>query len=215
MAQSIASLEAHRHGPHHGGDGSHVGGSPATVHCRAEYLVAGLLTELGEDPGREGLVRTPERVWTALSTLTDGYGREPGDVVGDALFAETYDEMVLVRDIEFYSLCEHHLLPFFGRVHIAYIPDGRIVGLSKLPRLVDLFSHRLQVQERLATQLADALVEVLEPKGVGVVIQAAHLCMMMRGVQKQGAETITSAMRGIFKEDARTRTEFLDLVKQH
>ena len=208
MAQSIASLEAHRHGL------SHPGEEGRAARSRGEYLIAGLLAELGEDPRREGLARTPERVWKSLSTLTDGYDRDLAEVIGDALFDEAYDEMVLVRDIEFYSLCEHHLLPFFGRVHIAYIPNGRIVGLSKLPRLVDLYSHRLQVQERLATQIADALVEVLEPKGVGVVIQAAHLCMMMRGVQKQGAETLTSAMRGIFKDDARTRTEFLDLVKQ-
>ena len=181
---------------------------------RGEHYVARLLVELGEDPAREGLARTPARVWKALRALTDGYEQDVNDVVGEAIFVEPYDEMVLVRDIEFYSLCEHHMLPFFGRVHVAYVPDGRIVGLSKLPRLVDLFAHRLQVQERLTAQVANALMDVLEPRGVAVVAQASHLCMMMRGVQKQGAETVTSAMRGIFKEDARTRGEFLDLVKE-
>jgi GTP cyclohydrolase I len=186
---------------------------PTLLPARGEQYVARLLGELGEDPTREGLERTPARVWKALQTLTDGYDQDVADVIGGALFAEPYDEMVLVRDIEFYSLCEHHMLPFFGRVHIAYIPDGTIVGLSKLPRIVDLFAHRLQVQERLTTQIADVLMETLQPRGVGVVAQASHLCMMMRGVQKQGAETVTSAMRGIFKEDARTRSELLDLVK--
>lgn len=187
---------------------------PGLTHLppRGVQLVTRLLTELGEDPGREGLVRTPERVWASLTALTDGYDRDVADVIGDAVFHENYDEMVLVRDIEFYSLCEHHLLPFFGRVHIAYIPDGRIVGLSKLPRLVDLFSHRLQVQERLTTQIADALEESLQPRGVGVVVGASHLCMMMRGIEKQRSETVTSAMRGIFKTDPRTRSEFLDLL---
>jgi GTP cyclohydrolase I len=181
---------------------------------RGPQLVRELLTEMGEDPAREGLADTPERVWASLSFLTDGYDRDIADVVGDAIFEEEYDEMVAVRDVEFYSLCEHHLLPFFGRAHIAYIPDGTIIGLSKLPRLVDLFSHRLQVQERLTTQIAAALEEVLAPRGVGVVLEGSHLCMMMRGVQKQQAETVTSAMRGIFKTDPRTRAEFLDLVKQ-
>src|SRR5947209_7048563 len=161
---------------------------PTRLPARGEQHVSRLLVELGEDPSREGLERTPARVWRALQTLTEGYDAGVADVVGEAIFAEPYDEMVLVRDIEFYSLCEHHLLPFFGRIHIAYIPDGRIIGLSKLPRIVDLFAHRLQVQERLTTQIADSLMETLEPKGVGVVAQAAHLCMMMRGVQKQGAE---------------------------
>jgi GTP cyclohydrolase I len=181
---------------------------------RGPQLVQSLIEELGEDPSREGLVDTPERVWASLSFLTDGYGRDVADAVGDAIFEEEYDEMVAVRDIEFYSLCEHHLLPFFGRAHVAYVPDGRIVGLSKLSRLVDLFSYRLQVQERLTTQIAAALEEVLAPKGVGVVLEGSHLCMMMRGVEKQQAKTVTSAMRGIFKTDPRTRAEFLDLVKQ-
>jgi GTP cyclohydrolase IA len=176
-------------------------------------LVERLLDELGEDPEREGLRQTPQRVWRSLSYLTDGYSQDVFEVVGDALFEESYDEMVVVRDIEFYSLCEHHMLPFFGNAHVAYIPDGRIVGLSKLPRIVDLFSHRLQVQERLTTQIAEALEEVLQPRGVAVVVEASHLCMMMRGVQKQHSQTVTSAMRGIFKDDPRTRSEFLDLLK--
>src|SRR5947209_575966 len=183
-----------------------------TLPTRGEHHVARLLEELGEDPSREGLQRTPHRVWKSLSHLTDGYNRDLADVIGDAVFEETYDEMVLVRDVEFYSLCEHHMLPFFGKVHIAYIPDGRIVGLSKLPRAVDVFSHRLQVQERLTTQIADGLEEVLQPKGVAVIAEASHLCMMMRGVEKQSSRTVTSAMRGIFKTDPRTRAEFLDLV---
>jgi GTP cyclohydrolase I len=186
---------------------------PTSIAVRGPQIVTRLLEALGEDPGREGLDRTPERVWNSLSYLTDGYGQEVADVIGDAVFEEQYDEMVVVRDIELYSLCEHHLLPFFGRAHVAYVPDGRIVGLSKLPRVVDLFSRRLQVQERLTTQIADALAEVLQPKGVGVVIEASHLCMMMRGVQKQNSATVTSAMRGIFKTDPRTRSEFLDLCR--
>jgi GTP cyclohydrolase IA len=177
-----------------------------------QRLVRRLIEELGEDPEREGLLRTPSRVWESLSTLTDGYNQDVFDVVGDALFEEAYDEMVTVHNIEFYSLCEHHMLPFFGVCHISYIPDGRIVGLSKLPRIVDLFSHRLQVQERLTTGVADALCEVLRPKGVGVVVEASHLCMMMRGVEKQQSRTSTSAMRGVFKTDHRTRAEFLNLI---
>lgn len=184
---------------------------PTSISGRGAALVERLLEALGEDPGREGLQKTPERVWNSLSYLTEGYALDIEDVIGDAVFEEPYDEMVVVRDIELYSLCEHHLLPFFGRAHVAYIPDGRIVGLSKLPRVVDLFSRRLQVQERLTTQIADALDEVLQPKGVGVVLEASHLCMMMRGVQKQNSATVTSAMRGLFKTDPRTRAEFLDL----
>lgn len=181
---------------------------------RGEQLVRRLLDELGEDPSREGLVATPSRVWKSLSFLTDGYGQDLADVIGDAVFEEQYDEMVAVLDIEFFSLCEHHMLPFFGRAHIAYLPDGKIVGLSKLPRLVDAFSHRLQVQERLTTQIADALEEVLQPKGVAVLLEGSHLCMMMRGVQKQNSHTVTSAMRGGFKDDARTRAEFFEIVKR-
>ncbi len=185
-----------------------------TFRSRGEQLVSHLLDELGEDPSREGLLATPSRVWKSLSFLTDGYGQDAAEVVGDAVFEERYDELVVVRDIEFFSLCEHHMLPFFGRAHIAYLPDGKIVGLSKLPRLVDLFSHRLQVQERLTTQIADALEEVLQPRGVAVVLEGSHLCMMMRGVQKQNSQTVTSAMRGTFKDDARTRAEFFELIKR-
>jgi GTP cyclohydrolase IA len=187
---------------------------PLALQSRGAQLVHRLLTEIGEDPAREGLLETPERVWRSLSFLTDGYQQNVRDIVGDAVFEEQYDEMVTVRDIELYSLCEHHLLPFFGCAHIAYIPDGRVVGLSKIPRLIDVFSHRLQVQERLTMQIAAALEDLLHPKGVAVVIEASHLCMMMRGVQKQRSKTITSAMRGIFKDDPRTRAEFFDLVKR-
>jgi GTP cyclohydrolase IA len=186
---------------------------PTVLMPRGEGLVRRLIEELGEDPQREGLIKTPYRVWESLSYLTEGYDQDVTEVIGDAVFAESYDEMVTVRDIEFYSLCEHHMLPFFGACHIAYIPDGQIVGLSKLPRVVDLLSHRLQVQERLTTLIADALEEAIHPRGVGVVMEASHLCMMMRGVEKQNSRTTTSAMRGLFKEDPRTRQEFLDLIK--
>lgn len=174
--------------------------------------VASILRELGEDPGRRGLQRTPERVEQALRFLTRGYAQNPADVIGAALFEESHDNMVVVRDIEFYSLCEHHMLPFFGKAHVAYIPDGRIVGLSKMARVVDVFARRLQVQERMTDQIADALVEALRPRGVGVVLEAAHFCMMMRGVEKQDSKTITSALRGAFRDDGRTREEFLRLV---
>jgi GTP cyclohydrolase I len=170
---------------------------------------------VGEDPAREGLVKTPERVAKAMSWLTRGYGMDVADVVGDAVFAEEHASMVMVRDIEFYSLCEHHMLPFFGKAHIAYIPNGRIVGLSKLPRIVEVFARRLQVQERLTQQVAEAIEEVLQPEGVGVVMEASHLCMMMRGVEKQASSTITSALRGSFKDDAKTRDEFLRLAYAH
>ena len=171
-----------------------------------------ILIELGEDPDRPGLARTSERVEKSLRFLTQGYALSAARVIGDALFHETHNNMVLVRDIEFYSLCEHHMLPFFGKAHVAYIPNGRIVGLSKMARVVDVFARRLQVQERMTDQIADALVAELQPQGVGVVLSAAHLCMMMRGVEKQGSSTITSAMRGTFLEDQRTREEFLRLV---
>lgn len=167
---------------------------------------------MGEDPNREGLLKTPERVAKAMGWLTRGYGMTARSVIGDALFEEAHENMVMVRDIELYSMCEHHMLPFFGKAHIAYIPHGRIVGLSKLPRVVDVFARRLQVQERLGEQIADALEEVLQPKGVGVVIEAVHLCMMMRGVEKQGSRTITSSLRGAFRDDAKTRSEFLQLA---
>ncbi|HEY9383147.1 MAG TPA: GTP cyclohydrolase I FolE [Gemmatimonadales bacterium] len=171
-----------------------------------------ILEAIGEDPERPALKRTPERVHQALHWLTRGYEMSVKDVVGSGVFEEKHDEMILVRDIELYSLCEHHLLPFFGRAHVAYIPDGRLIGLSKLPRIVEMFARRLQVQERLTDQVADAVMEVLEPQGVGVVIEAAHLCMMMRGVEKQNSRTVTSAVRGIFRTDPRTRSEFLRLV---
>ncbi|MGD1035550.1 MAG: GTP cyclohydrolase I FolE [Candidatus Dormibacteria bacterium] len=175
-------------------------------------LARELLAELGEDPDREALLRTPARVAESLRFLTQGYGIDVKDVVRDAVYAEPYEEMVLVRDIEVYSLCEHHLLPFYGRAHIAYMPRGRIVGLSKLPRVVDVFARRLQVQERLTTQIAEALDEALSPYGVAVVIEAFHLCMMMRGVQKQNSQTVTSSLTGVFRNDPKTRSEFLELI---
>ena len=175
-------------------------------------LARELLAELGEDPDREALLRTPARVAESLRFLTQGYGIDVKDVVRDAVYAEPYEEMVLVRDVEVYSLCEHHLLPFYGRAHIAYMPRGRIVGLSKLPRVVDVFARRLQVQERLTTQIAEALDEALRPHGVAVVIEAFHLCMMMRGVQKQNSQTVTSSLTGVFRNDPKTRSEFLELI---
>jgi GTP cyclohydrolase I len=186
-------------------DGAHTG-------PRYAELVREQLALLGEDPDREGLLKTPERVAKAMAFVTRGYDESLASVVGDAIFNDEHRNMIMVRDIELYSLCEHHLLPFFGKAHVAYIPNGRIVGLSKLPRLVDHFARRLQVQERLTEQIAAAVEEVLHPLGVGVVIEAYHLCMMMRGVEKQNSRTITSALRGIFRDDARTREEFLALA---
>jgi len=177
-------------------------------------VVGRLLEELGEDTTREGLVDTPRRVAESLRHLTEGYGMDPAEIVGDALFNEDYDDMVVVRGVNFFSLCEHHLLPFFGRVHVAYLPKGKVVGLSKVPRIVDAFAHRLQLQERLTRQIAEALHEVLEPNGVAVVIEARHLCMEMRGVEKQDSDTVTSCMLGTFREDVVTRTEFLELIRQ-
>jgi GTP cyclohydrolase I len=182
-------------------------------HARYAELVSEQLALLGEDPKREGLVRTPQRVAGAMAWLTRGYAMDVRSIVGNAIFAESHENMVMVRDIELYSMCEHHMLPFFGKAHVAYIPNGRIVGLSKLPRIVDAFARRLQVQERMTEEIAAAVDEVLEPRGVGVVIEAVHLCMMMRGVEKQNSRTITSALRGIFRTDARTREEFLALVR--
>jgi GTP cyclohydrolase IA len=174
-------------------------------------LVREQLLQLGEDPSRDGLLKTPERVEKSLKWLTRGHSMSVEGVIGDALFEEDHHNMVIVKDIEMYSLCEHHMLPFYGKVHIAYIPNGKIVGLSKLPRVVEVFARRLQVQERLTEQIAASLMEVLEPQGVAVVIEAAHLCMMMRGVEKQNSRTITSAMKGVFLSDLRTREEFLRL----
>ena len=177
-----------------------------------ETLVREMLVQLGEDPVREGLRQTPARVEASLKWLTRGYHMSVPDVIGDALYRERHENLVCVRDIEIYSLCEHHLLPFFGKAHVAYLPDGRLVGLSKIPRVIEVFARRLQVQERLTDQVADALMEVPEPRGVGVVIEAYHLCMMMRGVEKQNSKTVTSALRGALLQDAKTRDEFLRLV---
>ena len=175
-------------------------------------LVAEMIRRLGDDPDREGLRKTPERVAEAMAFLTKGYAEKPEAILADALFEESHQNMVLVKDIELYSLCEHHLLPFFGKAHVAYVPNGRIVGLSKLARLVEVFARRLQVQERLTEQIAQAVWTTTEPLGVAVVVEAYHLCMMMRGVEKQNSKTITSAMRGVFLEDQRTRDEFLRLT---
>lgn len=176
-------------------------------------LVRRQIELLGEDPEREGLRRTPERVAQALQFLTQGYSKDPKSVLNNALFKSSSDEMVIVKDIDFYSLCEHHLLPFFGKCHIAYLPSGKIIGLSKLPRLVDVYARRLQVQERMTCDIAGTINELIRPQGVGVIIEAQHLCMMMRGVEKQNSYAITSAMLGEFRDDARTRGEFLDLVR--
>lgn len=176
-------------------------------------LVHTMLKELGEDPGRDGLVKTPERVAKAMRFFTSGYEQDPIELLNGALFDVDYDEMVLVRDVDFYSLCEHHMVPFFGRVHVGYIPNGKVVGLSKIPRVIEMFSRRLQVQERFTTEIASTLEKVLQPKGVGVVVESIHLCMMMRGVQKQNAFAITSSLRGAFNDDSKTRSEFMQLMK--
>ena len=178
-----------------------------------EALIRQMLERVGEDPQREGLQRTPLRVAKAMDFLTSGYQMTVEEVVSNAVFTEDCKEMVVVREIEFYSLCEHHMLPFFGRAHVGYLPNGKVVGLSKVARVVDVFARRLQVQERLTNQIADALMEVLEPHGVAVVMEAGHTCMMMRGVQKQNSTTVTSAMRGSFQHDARTRAEFMDFIR--
>ena len=175
-------------------------------------LVESLLVELGEDADRQGLKATPDRVAKAMRELTDGYGLKPEDVVADAIFDQDYDEMVVVKDIAFYSLCEHHMLPFFGHVQVGYLPKGKVVGLSKIPRLVEVYAHRLQLQEQMTKSIAEALNGTLEPRGVGVVVEARHLCMEMRGVETPGGRMITSCMLGTFRRDPRTRAEFLDLV---
>ncbi len=180
---------------------------------RLEKTISDLIREIGEDPGREGLLRTPARVAKSYEFLTSGYSQDVTKVLNEAIFNEKYNEMVIVKDIDFFSLCEHHMLPFFGKVHIAYIPKGKIVGLSKLPRVVEIFARRLQVQERLTQQIADTLFHALKPAGVAVVVEARHLCMMMRGVEKQNSIATTSAMLGEFHEDDKTRAEFLNLIK--
>jgi GTP cyclohydrolase I len=175
-------------------------------------LVNDMLTEIGENPNREGLINTPKRVAEAYEFLTRGYHQEIEEVLNDAIFTEKYDEMVLVKDIDFYSMCEHHMLPIYGKVHVAYIPNGKIVGLSKIPRIVDVFARRLQVQERMTQQIAETLDKYLQPIGVAVVTEGYHMCMMMRGVEKQNSSATTSAMYGVFKDDAKTRAEFLNLI---
>ncbi len=188
---------------------------PAAPAAPFERLVREILQQLGEDPTREGLRQTPARVEASLKWLTRGYQMAVPDVIGDALYAERHENLVCVRDIEIYSLCEHHLLPFFGKAHVAYLPNGRLVGLSKIPRVIEVFARRLQVQERLTDQVADALMEVLDPRGVGVVIEAYHLCMMMRGVEKQNSLFVTSSVLGVFRDNPSTRNEFLSIVTRH
>lgn len=177
-----------------------------------EALVRNILIEIGEDPNREGLLSTPKRVAEAYEFLTAGYQKDIDEVLNNAIFTEKYDEMVLVKNIDFYSMCEHHMLPFYGKIHVAYIPNGKIVGLSKIPRIVEVFARRLQVQERMTQQIADTLEKYLQPIGVAVVSEAYHMCMMMRGVEKQNSSATTSAMHGVFKDDAKTRNEFINLV---
>lgn len=177
-----------------------------------EKNVMSILTEIGEDPNREGLLKTPKRVAKAYEFLTRGYRKDIDEVLNGAIFSEDYDEMVIVKDIDYYSLCEHHMIPFYGKVHVAYIPNGKIVGISKIPRIVDVFARRLQIQERMTQQIADTINDALHPQGVAVVCEGYHMCMMMRGVQKQNSITTTSAMRGIFRESQRTRAEFLNLI---
>ncbi|HUK48916.1 MAG TPA: GTP cyclohydrolase I FolE [Terriglobales bacterium] len=188
--------------------------TPTVTSATFEDLVKEMLVRLGEDPQREGLLRTPERVKKAFEFLTKGYNEDPEVMLKNALFTVTYDEMVIVKDVEMFSLCEHHMLPFFGKVHVAYIPNGRVIGLSKIPRLIEIFSRRLQIQERLTTQIAETVQKVIQPQGVGVVIEARHLCMMMRGVEKQHSAAVTSSMLGCFREEQETRTEFLSLIRQ-
>ena len=187
--------------------------NPAAIRRIAEKYRA-ILKDIGENPDREGLEKTPERVAKALQFLTHGYDLDPAEILRSAMFKEEYRQMVIVKDIELYSMCEHHMLPFFGKAHVAYIPNGQIVGLSKIPRVVDAYARRLQVQERLTNQVADALMEALNPLGLGVVMEASHLCMMMRGVQKQNSHTVTSAMRGTFRSVPRTRAEFMELMRR-
>jgi GTP cyclohydrolase IA len=187
---------------------------PTLTSATYEELVREMIVRLGEDPDREGLSRTPARVEKAMKFLVKGYKDDPEGLLRKALFTVNYDEMVIVKDVEMFSLCEHHLLPFFGKVHVAYIPNGKVIGLSKIPRLIEAFSRRLQIQERLTTQIAEAIQNAVEPQGVGVVIEARHLCMMMRGVEKQHSSAVTSSMLGCFRNEEETRTEFLSLIRQ-
>jgi GTP cyclohydrolase I len=187
--------------------------TPTLADASFSDLVQEMIARLGEDPSREGLRRTPERVEKAYQYLTKGYNEDPEQLLKSALFTVTYDEMVIVKDIEMFSLCEHHMLPFIGKVHVAYIPNGKVIGLSKLPRLVEIFARRLQVQERLTTEIAETLMKIVQPQGVGVVVEARHLCMMMRGVEKQHSATVTSAMLGCFRNEKETREEFLSLIR--
>lgn len=187
----------------------------ALASVSTQQMYAELLRRMGEDPARDGLLRTPERMEKSMAFLTQGYRQRIEDVLHDALFDVDYDEMVIVKDIEFYSQCEHHLIPFFGKAHIAYVPQGKVIGLSKIPRIVDVFARRLQVQERLTQQIGEAIDDAIHPQGVGVVLEAHHLCMMMRGVEKQHSSTVTSAMLGVFKTQAQTRTEFLTLIRRN
>jgi GTP cyclohydrolase I len=188
---------------------------PSTVTSASfEELMREILVRLGEDPTREGLERTPARVHKAFEFLTKGYQEDPEVLLKEALFTVNYDEMVIVKDVEMFSLCEHHMLPFFGKVHVAYIPNGKVIGLSKIPRLIEIFSRRLQIQERLTTQIAETIQKTIQPQGVGVVIEARHLCMMMRGVEKQHSAAVTSSMLGCFRDEHETRNEFLSLIRQ-
>jgi len=187
--------------------------TPLLDSVSTQDLYRELLVRIGEDPTRDGLVRTPERMEKSMQFLTRGYAMSVTDVLHEALFDVDYDEMVIVKDIEFFSMCEHHLLPFFGKAHIAYVPNGKVIGLSKIPRLVDVFARRLQVQERLTRQVGDAITDAIHPQGVAVILEAQHLCMMMRGVEKQHSSTVTSAMLGVFKTQLQTRNEFLSLVR--
>jgi GTP cyclohydrolase I len=187
--------------------------SPTLTSASFEELVHEMIVRLGEDPDREGLGRTPARVHKAFEYLTRGYQQDPDKLLKGALFTVNYDEMVIVKDVEMFSLCEHHMLPFFGKVHVAYIPNGKVIGLSKIPRLIEIFSRRLQIQERLTTQIAESIQRAIEPLGVGVVVEARHLCMMMRGVEKQHSSAVTSSMLGCFRDEQETRTEFLSLIR--
>ncbi|AEU37904.1 GTP cyclohydrolase I FolE [Granulicella mallensis] len=188
--------------------------NPTLASASLQQIYAELLTRIGEDPSRDGLLNTPKRMEKSMAFLTQGYTQSIDAVLHGALFDVHYDEMVIVKEIEFYSQCEHHLLPFFGRAHVAYVPNGKVIGLSKIPRIIDVFARRLQVQERLTQQIAQAIEDAIQPQGVGVIVEAQHLCMMMRGVEKQGSSTVTSAMLGVFKSQQQTRNEFLSLVER-